>query len=174
MNHDPFSLLSRVRDFSLTSSDVADGASLQTAQLYNGMGLDGGNESPQLAWRNFPQETRSFAVTCYDPDAPTMSGFWHWVVVDLPASITLLDAGAGREGALPGGVHLRNDYGTRDYGGAAPPPGAPPHRYFFTVHALAVDSLEVPDTASPAMAMFLIQSHAIARASIVATFAREE
>ena len=170
---DPYSLLPAVGTFSVTSSDVRDGEQLAHAHVYTGAQPDAANQSPQLAWSGFPQETKSFVVTCFDPDAPTPSGFWHWVLVDLPSSTTSLASGAGAADAtLPGtAFHVRNDWSTKDYGGAYPPPGDVPHRYYFVVHAVDVDTLGVDSEASAAVVSFNLVFHTLARALIVPTFA---
>ncbi len=134
-------------------------------------GRGGEDVSPQLSWSGFPEETRSFAVTVYDPDAPTLSGFWHWAVANLPAGVTELpeDAGDGRE--LPGGaLELVNDAGMRRYIGAAPPPGHGVHRYYIAVHAVGVEKIDLSEDASPAFLGFNLFQHAIARAVIHGTY----
>jgi hypothetical protein len=166
---DPYELLPAVKRFTVTSDEVADGRPLDMRHVHPSAG--GENVSPHLRWEGFPDATGGFVVTCFDPDAPTGSGFWHWVLVNLPADTTDLPSGAGSGGSLPGSAfHVRNDYGEQAYGGAAPPPGDRPHRYFFAVHALDVDALELTPDASPAYVGFNLTFHAIARATIVPTF----
>jgi Raf kinase inhibitor-like YbhB/YbcL family protein len=141
---------------------------LANKHVFNDWGFSGENLSPQLSWSGFPSETRSFAVTCYDPDAPTGSGFWHWVLVDVPANVTELPTGAGAEDSKVG-IQVRNDYGIKAFGGAAPPPGNP-HRYVFAVHALDVESLGINSDVTAAVAGFNITAHTIARAVLVPVY----
>ena len=163
---DPYDLLPKQPSFTLTSDEVRDGE-LMDKSFVAPMAGGASDHSPQLRWSGFPEETKGFAVTCFDPDAPTHSGFWHWVLVNLPASTTELPSGAGSGGELPeGAFHVRNDYGEKAWGGAAPPEGDPPHRYVFAVHALDVDKLDVTEDASPAFVGFNLAFHTIARAVI--------
>lgn len=169
----PYDFLPAVPSFSVTSEDVAEGQMMGDRQVYNSFGMTGQNISPQLSWSGFPAETRSFAVTIFDPDAPTGSGFWHWVVIDVPASVTSLPAGAGDasgSGLPAGAFHVRNDYMTKDFGGAAPPAGDPPHRYVIAVHAVDAETLGINSDVSPAVAGFNLRFHTIARGLLTPVF----
>ena len=169
--YNPYEFLPRLPTFTLTSESFEDGGQWGNDQVSGIMGAGGSDVSPQLSWSGFPAETRSFAVTVYDPDAQTASGFWHWAVANLPAGVTELpaDAGDGRE--LPGGaLTLRNDAGLTRFLGAAPPGGHGAHRYFVAVHALAVEKLDIPADATPAYLGFNLFGNAIARALIHGTY----
>jgi Raf kinase inhibitor-like YbhB/YbcL family protein len=172
----PYDFMPSVPSFALTSTDVAEGQQMSDAQVFDGFGMTGQNISPQLSWSGFPAETKSFAVTCFDPDAPTGSGFWHLVLLDVPVSVTELATGAisGDLSGLPAGAFcVRNDYGVKAFGGAAPPAGDPAHRYVFAVHALDVDDLAgqgVDSDVSPAVAGFNLRFHTIARATLIPVF----
>lgn len=169
----PYDFLPQVPAFSVTSSDVADGEVLPMPHVSGVMGAGGEDRSPQLSWSGFPEGTRSFAVTVYDPDAPTASGFWHWAVANIPVSVTDLASGAGDKdaGQLPdGAVQLRNDGGFPGYVGAAPPAGHGPHRYFVVVHAVDTDALDIDADATPAVLGFNLFFHTLARATIVLTY----
>lgn len=158
--------------FRLTSHDIQEGHFMAKSFEFNGFGCDGPNLSPALTWDNAPLGTQSFAITVYDPDAPTGSGFWHWLVVDIPASVTSLAQGAGN-GDLPAGSRsFTNDYGIKEFGGACPPQGHGMHRYQFTVWALPEPTLGVPDGASAAVVGFMLNATALGKATLTATYAR--
>ena len=159
--------------FELRSTDVSDGATLTKAQVYSGFGCTGENLSPALTWIGAPAGTQSFALTLYDPDAPTGSGWWHWIVYDLPPTTTSLPRGIGQAAGLPeGAIEARNDFGARSFGGACPPAGDKPHRYVFTIHALKVNKLDLPLDASAALVGFMINANQIGKASITARYRR--
>ncbi|MET3654851.1 YbhB/YbcL family Raf kinase inhibitor-like protein [Dyella japonica] len=169
------SLSANASDFTVSSDSFENCATLKQTQVFNGFGCAGRNLSPALAWKGAPKGTRSFAVTVYDPDAPTGSGWWHWVVIDLPASTHSLPEGAGSVNGqmLPAGaVQVRSDYGTAAFGGACPPPGDRPHRYVVTVYALKVDHLDAPRDASPALIGFMIHGTTLGSASMQALYGR--
>lgn len=164
----PYDAISDVPSFTLTSTDVSDGTELDTPHRSGVFGAGGSDTSPQLSWSGFPAETKSFVVTMYDPSAPTASGFWHWVVADLPASVTSLDTAAGSaDSGLPDGAwHVRNDAGMAGFLGAAPPAGHGKHNYYIAVHAVDVDTLGLEHDATPAFFMFNLSGHTLARAVI--------
>lgn len=164
--------------FVLTSRDVTEGGMLGDAQVLSedfGFGCRGRNLSPELSWSGAPDSTRSYALTCYDPDAPTGSGFWHWFVVNIPGNVMNLPAGAGSlpNGSLPGNaLQIRTDFGRPGYGGPCPPPGGKPHRYIFTVHALEVEELQLPAECTAALAGFFVHQSTVAKATLTALFKR--
>lgn len=171
MTNDPNWKLRDVPSFALESPDVAPGAVLPHWARSGIAGAGGDDRSPELRWSGAPAETKSFAVQVFDPDAPTSSGWWHWAVANLPPSTTFLPQNAGDPDAalLPAGaVTVANELRLRRYMGAAPPPGHGPHRYFFTVTALDVESLELDAEATPGLLGFLMFDHAIARAQFTA------
>ncbi|GAB3563526.1 YbhB/YbcL family Raf kinase inhibitor-like protein [Spelaeicoccus albus] len=172
MTHNPYQHLPKLPEIALTSTDLDDGQPLGNDQVSGIMGAGGRDVSPQLSWSGFPPETKSFTVTVYDPDAPTAAGFWHWAVADIPASCTSLDAGAGDDagsGLPDGAVQLANDASAKRFIGAAPPPGHGPHHYYIAVHAVDVESLDLPDNATPSFLGFNLFSHAIGRGVLVGT-----
>ena len=161
--------------FTLTSPDVHQGQTIPSANVFNGMGCTGQNVSPALGWSGAPAGTKSFAVTIYDPDAPTGSGWWHWVVYNIPAAVTSLPAGAGDPGKnlLPAGATQGNtDFGAAGYGGPCPPPGAKPHHYYVTVYALNVEKIDVPANATAAYVGFNLHAHLLAKAELTALYSR--
>jgi Raf kinase inhibitor-like YbhB/YbcL family protein len=163
--------------FTLSSATIKPGSMLGDAQVFNGFGCSGKNVSPALAWRGAPAGTKSFALTVYDPDAPTGSGWWHWVVFNIPASATQLAEGAGSadgKGLPPGSVQGRTDFGAPGFGGACPPAGDKPHRYVFTVYALKTDKLEVPADASAALVGFMINANKLGAATFSARYGRSK
>jgi Raf kinase inhibitor-like YbhB/YbcL family protein len=161
--------------FSLTSADLSRTAKIGERHVFNGFGCSGQNVSPALSWTGAPAGTRSFAVTVYDPDAPTGSGWWHWVLYNIPANVTWLAPGAGSTtpDALPAGAAQgTTDFGSKGYGGPCPPPGDRPHRYVFTVHALKVDKIEVPANATAALVGFELNANRLASATLTARYGR--
>ncbi|PTX53877.1 hypothetical protein C8N43_3920 [Litoreibacter ponti] len=159
--------------FTLSSPDIAEGKQLDNTIVLNAFGCEGDSISPALEWSNPPEGTKSFVVTAYDPDAPTGSGWWHWVAFDIPADATALARGAGSEGGeMPAGtVQSRTDFGTAGFGGACPPPGEV-HRYQFAVHALGVESLGLDENASAALVGFMTGANSLASARITAVYSR--
>lgn len=169
-----FSLLSAAAfsaDFRLTSSDISEGEKLSNKQVMNGFGCEGDNISPALSWSGAPEGTKSFVVTAYDPDAPTGSGFWHWVVANIPSTVTSLPAGVKTEELPEGVLQAGADAGPGTFIGACPPPGDM-HRYVFTVHALKVDKLPVDKNASGALIGFMTGANRLASAKITAVYWR--
>lgn len=161
--------------FQLSSPDIKSGGTIDPRFEFNGFGCSGANKSPTLQWRGAPAGTKSFAVTVYDPDAPTGSGWWHWSVINLGADVSELkpDAGAVGGANLPKGAsHVRIDYGVAGWGGTCPPQGDKPHRYIFTVYALKTDKLELPADATAALAGFMIKANALGQASFTAKYGR--
>ncbi len=167
--------LAQAAGFTLTSPDVKANATMDKKFEANVFGCSGENKSPALKWSGAPKDAKSFAVTVYDPDAPTGSGFWHWFVINIPAGTTELAANAGAVGGanLPkGATNVRIDYGFAGWGGACPPEGDKPHRYIFTVHALKTDKLDIPADATAAVAGFMTNANSIAKASFTAKYGR--
>jgi phosphatidylethanolamine-binding protein (PEBP) family uncharacterized protein len=138
----------------LSSAEIKPGATIAEAQVFKGFGCDGGNVSPSLAWKNAPAGAKSFALTVYDPDAPTGSGWWHWVMFNIP-------------------VQSRTDFGKPGYGGPCPPKGDRPHRYIFTIHALKVDHIDADQDASGALAGFMINANSIGKATFTGKYGRK-
>ena len=168
--------------FTLTSPTIKNGGTLTIDQVFKGFGCEGKNISPALAWRGAPKDAKSFAVTVYDPDAPTGSGWWHWVMFNIPADVSTLEADAGNVAATPstpskapkGAVQSRTDFGAPGFGGACPPVGSvkKPHRYIFTVYALKTDKLDLDANASGALVGYMLNANKIAKASFTAKYGR--
>ena len=162
-------------NFVLISPSIEPNSLLTEKQVFNGFGCYGKNQSPALKWTGIPAGTKSFAITVYDPDAPTGSGWWHWVVYNIPGNVFELPADAGKQESdllPPGAVQGRTDYGTYAFGGACPPQGDKPHRYIFTVYALKIEKIEVPSDASAALIGFMINSNSLGKASFTAKYGR--
>lgn len=156
--------------FTLSSRDVA--GQLSGEQVFNSFGCSGKNISPQLAWKDAPAGTKSFAITVYDPDAPTGSGWWHWVVFNIPENISQLKTGASNHAMPAGSIESETSYGASGFGGACPPKGDKPHRYIFTAYALDIEKIEQNAGARPELIGFFLNSHALAKASLMAYYGR--
>ncbi len=168
--------ISGASEFQLTSPTIKNKSTIGKAHIYDGFGCTGDNVSPELRWANPPKGTKSFAVTVYDPDAPTGSGWWHWVIYNIPEDITALAADAGRPGgpsAPQRSVQSMTDFGEPGYGGPCPPPGHKPHRYIFTVYALKVEQLSLKPATPAAMVGFYLQQNALAKASFTGLYSRK-
>lgn len=160
----------------LSSQDIAEGEPMKKNQEFASFGCTGKDLSPQLAWNNAPKNTKSFAITAYDPDAPTGSGWWHWQVINIPLNVTTLasNAGSTKDDLLPkGSVQINNDYGNRGFGGACPPAGHGVHRYRFTIHALSVKNIDLPNDASGALTGYMIKANSIESSTIEALYKRD-
>jgi Raf kinase inhibitor-like YbhB/YbcL family protein len=163
-------------DLTLSSKDIAQGEFMSKAQEFNGFGCSGSDSSPHLKWSNAPEGTKSFAITAYDPDAPTGSGWWHWQIVNIPVTVMEIPTGAGNtknNNAPTGSTQIQNDYGSQGFGGACPPEGHGVHHYRFTLHALSVEKLELPQDASGALAGYMINGHTIASTTIESLYKRD-
>jgi Raf kinase inhibitor-like YbhB/YbcL family protein len=161
--------------FSLTSPEIKPNGRIAAEQVFSGFGCTGGNVSPALSWQGAPKDAKSFAVTVYDPDAPTGSGWWHWLVFNLPADTTGLKKGAGdpKAGLLPAGaVQSRTDYNQPGYGGPCPPVGDKPHRYIFTVYALKVDTLPLDENSPAAMVGYYLHQNMLGKAVLQGRYGR--
>lgn len=163
--------------FTVTTPAFKDGGTIQMAQVFNSFGCTGGNHSPELAWSGAPAGTKSFAVTIYDPDAPTGSGFWHWTVFNIPADVTKLPADAGDEkgtGLPAGAIQGRTDFGFSHFGGPCPPVGDAPHHYHVTVYALKTDKLPLDAMSPGALVGFYIHMNSLGKATITGMFGRSK
>lgn len=162
-------------EFTVTSPQVADGKRMADEQVYNGFGCQGANISPAVNWSGAPEGTKSFALTVYDPDAPTGSGWWQWLIFNIPATVTSLPKNAGdlrAHLAPPGSIQSRTDYAKPGYGGPCPPPGDKPHRYIFTLYALKIDKLPLDENSPAAMVGFYLNQNAIKKAVLTGNYSR--
>jgi Raf kinase inhibitor-like YbhB/YbcL family protein len=162
--------------FTLQSSEIKPGSTIAEAQVFKGFGCDGGNVSPSLSWKNAPPGTKSFAVTVYDPDAPTGSGWWHWVLFNIPVNVMSLPRGIGNpaSGQTPkGAIQSKTDFGKPGYGGPCPPKGDKPHRYIFTVYALKVDKIDADENASGALVGYMLNANKLGAATFTAMYGRQ-
>ena len=169
-------VLAHAGGFMATSPDLEAKKGIPEKYVFNSFGCEGENVSPAVIWRDAPTNAKSFALTVYDPDAPTGSGWWHWLVINIPADMHGLQQGAGDPAArkVPKGVvQTRTDFGKPGWGGPCPPRGDRPHRYIFTVHALKVDRLDVPEDASGALVGYMIHANQIGKASFTAHYGRK-
>ena len=171
------STLTYASNFKLSSPEIKANSTIPKSFEFNGFGCSGENKSPILKWSGAPKNTKSFAVTVYDPDAPTGSGWWHWLVTNIPVDVTELasNAGAINSTTLPkDAVQGRADYGMAAWGGTCPPQGDKPHHFIFTVYALKVDKLGIPSDATAALTGYMIHANMIDKASFTATYSRSK
>jgi Raf kinase inhibitor-like YbhB/YbcL family protein len=164
-----------MQNFKLESPDIPADSLINPKFEFDGFGCTGENKSPALKWSGAPKDAKSFALTVFDPDAPTGSGWWHWCVINMPANVTELKPDAGNVSGAnlpPGAKQVRIDYGVAGWGGPCPPPGDAPHRYVFTVYALSVDKLDIPPDATAALAGFMINANAIGKGTFTAKYGR--
>lgn len=167
--------ISHAASLTIGSNDLSNKGDIPNKHVFNGFGCVGKNISPQINWKNAPQETKSFALTVYDPDAPTGSGWWHWMLVNIPVKYNQLPANFGEKNmfSLKDGIaQIRNDFGTFSFGGPCPPQGNKPHRYIFTIYALRAEKLDLQEGATAAFAGFMINQNVLAKASFEAYFGR--
>ena len=168
-----YSVFAEDAELTVTSSGFKEGDMLSIEHVYKGFGCDGTNLSPQLSWSGAPEDTKSYIVTAYDPDAPTDSGWWHWTVVNIPASVTSISEGVSKTDAMPkGAVEGRTDFGTNGFGGACPPEGTKAHSYIFTVYAMPNATYALDENASGALVSFYAHGNALAKGQITAKYAR--
>lgn len=154
--------------FEVSSNDIHEGQLMKSEFTFSGMGCTGDNISPQLSWKNAPEGTKSFAITVFDPDAPTGSGWWHWLALNIPANVSGVEQGSPMKNVL----QTKNDFGTMSYGGACPPAGDGMHRYQYTVWALPQEKIDLPADISPAVVGYTLNSMALDKAVLTATYVR--